>query len=130
MSGVKNMPERRVLVVDDDEGIVVLLTDVLETMGLEVTTAPNGASGLEKVRAQPFDLVITDILMPEEDGISLVQQIRSECCDVPIIAISGGGNLLPSHWGLKMTQAFGADAILHKPFQMKELTDKVRELLA
>ena len=109
-----------ILVIDDDEQCSQLLRAVFEQAGHTVATAADGKAGLQMSRARHFDLVITDVLMPEKDGLELIKELRRDNPDVQIIAISGGG-LLYAEDCLKMARLFGAQHILKKPLDIKEL---------
>jgi CheY-like chemotaxis protein len=112
-----------VLVVDDDPGFLDSLTLLLETHGFRVLTARDGAHGLQMFRAHSPAVVVTDIMMPEEDGIGAMLQMRRERRDVKIIAISGGGEVVKSDY-LAIAEKLGADAAFQK-----EDTDALIEML-
>ena len=118
----------RILVVDDEELAPFTLREILESAGYEVAEARNGKECVDKQRASPFDLVITDIIMPEQEGIQTITEMRSDKPDAKIIAISGGGRIGNTDF-LKMAQQYGADAILAKPFTDEQLLDLVKEQL-
>ena len=86
----------KVLAVDDDEAVLALLLNVLQDAGYEVSTAQDGAEALRMAQSQPLDLVLTDLVMPNRDGIEVIQTIRKQQPNLRIIAISGafGGNML------------------------------------
>src|ERR1051326_6890432 len=114
----------KILVIDDDKAVCYTLARVLATRGYEVITAPEGKTGVEMFRAHHPDLVITDLIMPEQEGMETIRQIRSESSDVKIIAISGGGRLCNFDM-LPIAERMGADDILHKPFDAQELLQRV-----
>jgi len=118
----------RILVIDDEENILNLLSIVLNGAGHDVVTATNGRVGLKSMAMDKFDLVITDIVMPETEGIETIQHLRRVTQTLPILAISGGGRL----GNLDMLQAakqLGATATLSKPFHPEELLGLVAQLL-
>ena len=80
----------RILIIEDDEHVRGMLRKMLERIGYDVFDAPDGKEGLDFYRNTPVDLVITDILMPEKEGIQTIMELRREFPDVKIIAISGG----------------------------------------
>jgi two-component system response regulator (stage 0 sporulation protein F) len=80
-----------ILIIDDEEIIRVLLRSALEEVGYEVTEAANGREGLELYRRRPADLVITDIIMPELDGLDMLLELTREFLHAKVIAISGAG---------------------------------------
>ncbi len=82
------------------------------------------------VNTENYDLAITDVVMPETDGVEIVRAIRAGRPNCPIIAISGGSPRMPADFGLRLTEAFGADAVLYKPFSIKELTETIDRLIS
>lgn len=119
----------KILVIDDDRHIRALLRKALESGGFEVVEARNGMDGVRLFRSDSADLVITDILMPEMEGIQCIQELRQVDPAVPIIAISGGSTLLPMDV-LEMARRLGADRVFSKPFDLDKLLAGVREELA
>jgi CheY-like chemotaxis protein len=116
----------RILVVDDD---IMVRTTVRRMLGgHEVTEAGNGKVALEVLAGQSFDLVITDLMMPELAGVALIGQIRARGPAPKILAISGGGRLNGND-PLSAAQQAGADAVLAKPFRKAELLRVVAALL-
>lgn len=118
----------RVLVIDDDDQIREMLRKSLELHGHEVLDAPNGKEGIELFNEKGADLVITDIIMPEKEGVETIKELRNDAPDLKIIAISGGGNLDPRLY-LRLAEGSGAIRTFVKPFSLKELLNTVRELL-
>ena len=118
----------KILVIDDDKNIRSLLRDFLERDGYEVTEAENGKIGLRLLRENGADLVITDLIMPEKEGIETIREIRRDFSDVKIIAISGGGVVGPETY-LEMAKSMGAHRVFDKPFNLKEMSEAIRELL-
>ena len=119
----------RILVIDDDEQMRILLRQVMEWAGYEVIEAADGREGMLKQRKQPADLVITDLIMPEQEGLETITSLKKEYPQVKIIAISGGGRIGPDAY-LPAAQELGADRVFSKPFDVRELATCVRELLA
>jgi len=117
----------RILVVDDNDQIRGMLRLMLETAGHEVSDAANGKSALHLQKTIPADLVITDIIMPEMEGIELIINIRKIDPRVKIIAISGGGKIDP-YLCLDIAGQLGADRILQKPFSQATLMSIISEL--
>jgi PAS domain S-box-containing protein len=115
----------RILVADDEAGVRRFCREVLEDGGHEVIEAADGKQALKQVRAGHVDLVITDLVMPEQEGIETIQTLRREAPGVAIIAISGafGGEFL------KTARLLGADAVLNKPVNGELLLAKVSEVL-
>jgi CheY-like chemotaxis protein len=118
-----------VLVVDDLADMRKMIRTMLESDGHTVTEARNGRDALDVLRDGHFDIVVTDILMPESDGIELIRAIASRA-NMGIIAISGGGSYMPATISLAMAEAMGAGMTLFKPFRKQELLDAVNGLAA
>ena len=119
----------RILVIDDDEAIRQLLRAWLERSGYEVAEAANGAEGCEAFRKEPADLVVTDIIMPEKEGLETMVELRNEYPDVKIIAISGGGIEDAEHYLEGARLVGGALRTFTKPLDRKEFIEAVKELL-
>ena len=118
----------RILVIDDDPQVRDMLRQFLEWAGYEVRVAPEGSAGLKLHRAQPVDLIITDIVMPGKEGLETILEFRGQFPTVRIIAISGGGKLGP-HDYLNTARVIGAQRTFAKPFDLRELLAAVREIL-
>ena len=112
-----------ILIIDDEEGIRALLRFTFEAAGYEVMEAPNGLQGLEQYRHTPTDLIITDIAMPELNGLDMMLALTRQFLDAKVIAISGVGGDANV---LDRTKLFGARRTFHKPFNMPQLLDAVR----
>lgn len=118
----------RILIIDDEDMVCATLRHMLEPAGHTVATAANGRVGLETFRQEPFDLVITDIIMPECEGIETILELRRRRTDLAIIAISGGGRSGTTDL-LRIAGALGATATLSKPFRGDELLAAVNRVL-
>ena len=118
-----------VLVVDDEPEIRSLLRQVLERDGHAVTEAENGRKAVRALREGSIDLVITDIVMPEQEGMETILQIRRLRPDMKIIAMSGGGRRLSMDF-LPLAARLGADRTIEKPFKAAHVAAAVSELLA
>lgn len=119
-----------VLVVDDSAAVTALLRVVLEGAGHRVLEARDGAAGLAVLAASAVDLVVIDMMMPGLDGIETVRRLRGGGNRVPVIAMSGGTDAFPAAYSLKMSEMYGADRLLFKPFKNEELLEAVDQLLA
>ena len=117
-----------ILIIDDDAQLLAMLRQTLERDGYEVVEASDGEEGLRRYRENPTDLIITDLIMPEKEGIETIIEIRRDFPDVKIIAISGGGRVDPGQY-LSIAKSFGAQYTFAKPIERKELLKAVRELL-
>jgi len=118
----------RILILDDDVQILDMLRQTLEREGFEVVDAPNGKVGIMLYREDPADLIITDIIMPEKEGIETIIELKRDFPDVKIIAISGGGQISSEEY-LSMAKKLGARYTFAKPVERKKLLATVRELI-
>jgi DNA-binding response OmpR family regulator len=118
----------RILVIDDDPQVREMLKQLLERAGYEVGVAPDGNAGVKINRADPAQLIITDIVMPGKEGLETIMEFRRHFPAVRIIAISGGGKIGP-HDYLNTAKAMGAQKTFAKPFDLPELLSAVWELL-
>ena len=119
----------RVLVIDDEELARFTVREILEGAGYEVAEAKNGNQGLAFQKAQPNDLVITDIIMPDKEGVETIIELKRDFPTLPIIAISGGGRTRNLDF-LKLAEQYGAQKVLAKPFSEEELLESVQTCLA
>jgi CheY-like chemotaxis protein len=115
----------RVLVIDDDRGVRVFVCDVLEGLGYEADDAEGGVQGLEVLERHRYDIVITDLQMPNMSGWDVVEAVRGRLPTMPMIMISG----FATEDDMRQAQAVGVP-LLHKPFSVVELRRMVSELLA
>jgi DNA-binding NtrC family response regulator len=118
----------RILAIDDDEAIRTLLRDVLTREGHEVLLARNGVEALKAFTADPCELVITDIIMPDKEGIETIVELRRHDPQVPIIALSGAGTGGFDY--LRFAKKLGATHTLAKPVRISDLRQIVAECLA
>ena len=118
----------RILVIDDEELVRFTVKQALEKAGHEVVEAADGNDGIEIYRQSPVDLIITDIIMPQKEGVETIVELRREDPDVKIIAIFGGGRTGNTDY-LEMAKKFGARRVLRKPFGRQELLAAVQETL-
>lgn len=117
-----------ILIIDDDEQIRALLSRSMEMAGFAAVTASDGREGQRRLEEQHFDIVITDLIMPEKEGMETISHIRRHFPGVKIIAISGGGRIGPESY-LPAALDLGADRAFAKPFAVDELVAAARELL-
>jgi len=118
----------RVLVVDDDSQMRELLGLVLQRKGYDVKTAMDGSVAVKLQKEKAFDLIITDIIMPEKEGLETIMEIRRIYPQIKIIAISGGGRHRPDVY-LDLAEQLGANRILTKPFGSSEILSAVSDLV-
>ena len=116
----------RILIIDDDTAVRSTVCRMLERAGYETVEASDGRHGIKLLDG--IDLVITDLLMPDMDGVDLLGTIRKSGHDVPVIAMSGGGKV-DSNSYLKVARALGAFATIAKPFDLEHLLATVRDAL-
>ena len=119
----------RILVIDDDDQMRKMLSEALKLQGHEIMSASNGRAGLELYQAHKADVVVTDIIMPEMDGIESILELRQDLPELKIIAISGGSQYVGPMDYLVSAKTLGAQRILTKPFELEELFQVIRELL-
>ena len=119
---------KRILIIDDEESIRMIFTEILTRAGYAVDAAGDGRKGIARLAETGADLVITDIMMPEMDGLEVLQQIRGYNEDLPVIAISGGMRDRPINF-LPHAKKMGACQVLEKPIGMKELLAAVQAAL-
>ena len=114
----------RILLAEDDEDMRRFLVKALERAGYEVSDFDNGASAYERLREEPFSLLLTDIVMPEMDGIELLMAVRKHHPALRVIAMSGGGRTGQMDF-LGSAEKLGASAVLQKPFTFDGLTTAI-----
>lgn len=117
-----------VLIVDDDPGVRKLLCKTLQKEGITVIEAQNGVECMEQVRARAIDLVVIDIIMPEQDGLTTITELKENNCHAKVVAISGGLVLTPDAY-LEEARRIGADRIIPKPIDRERFVDVIRQLL-
>ena len=110
----------RILIIDDEQPVRSVFRRALERAGHEVSEAGDGQAGLKQIAQSSFDLVVTDIVMPEIEGIEFILQLHREQPDLKVIAMSGGGRVAPKAY-LDMARAAGAVSVLAKPFTIEAL---------
>lgn len=127
--GILLITMKRILLIDDDSEVRRFLRVSLERAGYHVLEADNGKAGIELFRRAPVDLVVSDIFMPEKEGIETIRELRGEFPELKILAVSGGIPGLDPEYYLKMARKLGADASLEKPFNQKQFLESIYELL-
>lgn len=118
----------KILVIDDDEQVRALLHEILARAGFEVVEAANGAEGVRAYRSAPSDLIITDLIMPEKEGVETILELRSEFPSARIVAISGGGRNGAKDY-LAIASRLGARRVVAKPFSRHEILDAIQAAL-
>ena len=118
-----------ILLVEDEELLRAGVQEMLEIQGYEVVTAQNGSLALACLSERPVDLIITDLVMPQMDGIDFVAQLRKLNAEVPVIVVSGSTRNIMQRYGIDTIQVPGANASLPKPFKGADLIDQIQRLL-
>ena len=118
----------RILIIDDNSDLRTIMQHLLEAEGHQVALAADGQEGLAEQCNVPAELIITDIFMPNKEGLETIRELRMEHPHTPIIAMSGGGRLSGDNY-LQTAQELGAMAILRKPFDMAALLECVKTAL-
>lgn len=116
------------LVIDDQPEMLNMMKVVLERLGFDVKAASSGSAVVRNVGEVNFDIVITDIFMPETDGIEVIRKLRQAKPDLPVVAVSGGGKDLDGDF-LHIAKMLGASGVLYKPFMPDDLKRVVRDVL-
>ena len=114
----------KILVIDDDHLVRYTLSKILSSNGHQVTTASDGQRAMTVLRDELPDVVVTDIIMPEQEGIETIVKIRHDHPEIKIIAISGGGRIRNVDF-LEMARSLGADEVIQKPFEAEELLSRL-----
>ncbi len=119
-----------ILVVDDEFQIREMLRKMLEMEGHDVITASDGRAAIDLVQQRHIhiDLIITDIIMPDEDGLGVLMKLKNHSPEIKVIAISGGGRIGPQDY-LKMAKGLGAHRVFSKPVEREEMLNAIKELL-
>jgi DNA-binding response OmpR family regulator len=123
-----NPAETKILVIDDDDVIRLTMQSVLKKKGFQVFTAENGNVGLELFKKETPQIVITDMLMPNKEGLETITEIRMLKTGVKIIAMSGGGSTQNMTF-LQLAEKVGADLLLSKPVKPDQLITAIESLL-
>ncbi len=118
----------RILLVEDDDQLRKIVKQMLEDAGHEIVEAPNGKIAITQYREKPADLIITDLIMPEKEGLELIMELKRDFPEVKIIAVSGGGRRRPEEY-LVAAKHLGVQRTLAKPFTQEEILKAVQDLL-
>lgn len=116
----------RILIMDDDEQVLLSLSEVVKVLGHTVATAPDGKRGLELFERERFDCVITDLAMPDVDGLTVLQRVKSRRPDTGVLVVTG--NLAVDCLAASVNR--GVDAYVTKPFKISEMHEQLSRLLA
>ncbi|MEW6207014.1 MAG: response regulator transcription factor [Acidobacteriota bacterium] len=116
---------KRILLIEDEPGLVLTLSDRLRSEGYTVEAVSDGEAGLERATAEPFDLIVLDVMLPRKNGFDVCRDLRQRGVQTPIIMLTARGQVVDKVVGLKL----GADDYLTKPFEMIELLARLESLL-
>ncbi len=116
---------KRLLLIEDEPGLVLTLVDRLGREGYSVASAQDGATGLERALQEAFDLILLDVMLPKQNGFDVLRDLRLQGVDTPVIMLTARGQVVDKVVGLKL----GADDYLTKPFEMMELLARVEARL-
>ncbi|MBI1788995.1 MAG: response regulator [Acidobacteria bacterium] len=117
---------KSILVVDDDPQVLSLMADILSDAGYRVLEARDGRHAMAAIRKGPVDVMVTDLIMPEQEGVETITQLKKEYPGIRIVAISGAAEGAY----LKLAELLGAHAVLRKPFAPGQLLDQIAKVLA
>lgn len=119
---------KRILVIDDDYMVRTMLRMTLESKGYAVTEAADGKEGLKRFAEFPADVIITDLVMPEKEGLETISELKKIMPEVNIIAISGGGKIGPEGY-LTVAKSLGAKYTFTKPVNKEKLLEAIQTLI-
>lgn len=120
---------KNILVIEDNENMLRMMTDLLSRSGYNVLTAVDGVAGIKAYHRERPDLVITDIIMPDKEGLEVIMELTNEKPRPKLIAMSGGG-MMDARTYLSLAEKLGADATLEKPFRPTDLLSLVEKFLS
>jgi CheY-like chemotaxis protein len=119
----------RILLVEDSPDVSLTVREILSASGHSVVEATSGKQALEKLKATTFDAIVTDVWMPEMDGIAFLKEVRGAGNKIPIVVISGGAPNAPLSYTAPLASTFGANVVLYKPFEKAELLNALKSVL-
>ena len=119
---------RHILIIDDEEQIREMLIEMVALDGYEAKGAENGEVAQKLLEHTTFDLIITDLIMPKKEGFETIREIKAKYVTIPIIAMSGGGQLSPDSY-LPTAKSFGADYVFQKPIRRQQLIEAIKTLI-
>ena len=119
---------KKILIIEDMKGVRESLEVILSIKGYQVEFASDGQEGLDKAKSSQYDLIITDILMPELDGTEVIINLRASGNTTPVLAMSAGGDGVSASHALTIAQE-KANAVMEKPFSKEELLNQITKLI-
>jgi two-component system chemotaxis response regulator CheY len=120
----------RILLVEDSPEVSLSVHEILASAGHTVKEAASGKEAIKALREGAFDAIVSDIWMPEMDGIALLKEIRGAGNDIPVVVISGGAPNAPLTYTAPLAATFGANMVVYKPFEKAELLKAIEAVLA
>ncbi len=117
-----------ILVIDDEPEIRLLISNILTQDGHEVDQAENGDTGLQLIELHPYDLVITDIIMPEIDGIAVIMSLKMKHPQIKTIVLTGGSSKNDKDYLMGISRAMKVDLVMSKPFFINDLRNAVKRI--
>lgn len=118
-----------ILLVEDSPEVSMSVREILGAAGHTVADAASGKQALELLKSAKFDAIVSDIWMPEMDGIALLKEIRGAGNKIPVVVISGGAPNAPLTYTAPLASTFGANVVLYKPFEKEELLSALKSVL-
>lgn len=125
--------KKRILVVDDEPDFALIVQGNLEKEGFEVDVAYNGVEGLEKVKANPPDAIVLDVMMPEMDGYEVCKELKDDdaTCEIPIVLLTAvASHVTSTRYSHADGMSTEADDYIAKPASAEEITNSIKSLLA
>lgn len=119
-----------ILLVEDSPEVSLAVREILASVGHTIEDAASGKEALKALKASTFDVIVSDIWMPEMDGIALLKEIRGAGNDIPVVVISGGAPNAPLTYTAPLAATFGANMVVYKPFEKAELLKAIETVLA
>jgi len=119
-----------ILLVEDSPEVSLSVREILASAGHTVEDAASGKEALKKLKASRFDAIVSDIWMPEMDGIALLKEIRGAGNEIAVVVISGGAPNAPLTYTAPLAATFGANAVVYKPFERAELLKAIDNVLS
>ncbi len=119
-----------ILLVEDSPEVSLSVQEILASAGHTTEETASGKEALRALKAGKFDAIVSDIWMPEMDGIALLKEIRGAGNDIPVVVISGGAPNAPLTYTAPLAATFGANVVVYKPFEKAELLKAIETVLA
>ncbi len=119
-----------ILLVEDSPEVSLSVSEILASAGHTTVEAASGKEAIKKLRGAQFDAIVSDIWMPEMDGIELLKEIRGSGNNIPVVVISGGAPNAPLTYTAPLAATFGANVVVYKPFEKAELLKALETVLA